>query len=320
VNHFKHILCILGGGELPAALLERAVSLAENNQARLTCAEAIPELPAGLPPPRDPSWAADPLARLRSERLAALEAATRGYGDRVPIACQVLVGLPFIEIVRAVLREGHDLILKEAEDPGFLSRLFGSEDMRLLRKCPCPVWLTKPGGSANYSTILASVDLDVEGDPPEVAELTRRILTLASSLAVSDFAALHVLHVWNAPGEKMIRLWSEDPDLSALHYVEGERQRRELGMERLKRQLQEALGEKAFAYLSPHFHLIHGAAPEAIPAMAARLQADLVVMGTLGRSGIAGLIIGNTAEAVLEQLQCAVLAVKPSGFVSPVTL
>jgi nucleotide-binding universal stress UspA family protein len=192
--------------------------------------------------------------------------------------------------------------------------------MHLLRKCPCPVWLVKPGGSANYGTILASVDLDLEGDPPEVAELNRRILALASSLALSDFAALHVLHVWDAPGEGIIRSWSEDPELAALNYVQGERERRELGMEELRRTLGKALGAAATGYLSPHFHLIKGAPPEAIPAMAARLQADLVVMGTLGRTGIAGLIIGNTAEAVLEQLQCAVLAVKPHGFISPVTL
>ncbi len=344
MKHFKHILCILDGGELPSTLLERAVSLAENNQARLTCVETIPVVPAeiraeiraaiptelpteirveiapDLWSARDPSWAAEALDRLRHERLAALETAARGYAERVPIACQVLMGRPFVEIVRAVLREGYDLVLKEAENPGFLSRLFGSEDMRLLRKCPCPVWLTKPGGSANYGSILAAVDLDSDGLPSELADLNRRILSLASSLAVSDFAALHLLHVWSAPGEGMIRLWSQDPDRSVRDYVEGERQRRELGMERLKHQLAAALGEQTFDYLSPRFHLIEGAPPEMIPAMSAQLEADLVVMGTLGRSGIAGLLIGNTAEAVLEQLQCAVLAVKPSGFVSPVTL
>jgi len=52
--------------------------------------------------------------------------------------------------------------------------------------------------------------------------------------------------------------------------------------------------------------------------MARQLDADLVVMGTVGRSGIAGLFIGNTAEMVLEQVQCSVLAIKPPGFVSPV--
>ena len=54
--------------------------------------------------------------------------------------------------------------------------------------------------------------------------------------------------------------------------------------------------------------------------MITRLQADLVVMGTVARTGISGLLIGNTAEAILEQVQCSVLAVKPHGFVSPVRL
>jgi universal stress protein E len=41
-------------------------------------------------------------------------------------------------------------------------------------------------------------------------------------------------------------------------------------------------------------------------------------MGTLGRAGIAGLLIGNTAEKILHQVECSVMTVKPDGFVSPV--
>ncbi|WP_432648854.1 universal stress protein [Methylomarinum roseum] len=43
-------------------------------------------------------------------------------------------------------------------------------------------------------------------------------------------------------------------------------------------------------------------------------------MGTLGQTGISGFLIGNTAEAILDQLQCSVLAIKPPGFRSPVTI
>lgn len=57
---------------------------------------------------------------------------------------------------------------------------------------------------------------------------------------------------------------------------------------------------------------------ETIPALARELKADLVVMGTLARTGIAGFIIGNTAESILDHIGCSVLAVKPDGFVSPV--
>ena len=43
-------------------------------------------------------------------------------------------------------------------------------------------------------------------------------------------------------------------------------------------------------------------------------------MGTVSRTGIAGLIIGNTAETILRSVRCSVLAVKPEGFVSPVSI
>ena len=43
-------------------------------------------------------------------------------------------------------------------------------------------------------------------------------------------------------------------------------------------------------------------------------------MGTVARTGIPGLLIGNTAETILQRVDCSVLAVKPDGFVSPVGL
>lgn len=61
-------------------------------------------------------------------------------------------------------------------------------------------------------------------------------------------------------------------------------------------------------------------ARDVVPAVAQELNADLVVMGTVSRTGIPGLLIGNTAEVILNNLECSVLAVKPSGFVTPVTL
>jgi universal stress protein E len=44
------------------------------------------------------------------------------------------------------------------------------------------------------------------------------------------------------------------------------------------------------------------------------------VMGTLGRAGIGGILIGNTAETILNRIDCSVMAIKPRGFVTPVTL
>jgi len=50
------------------------------------------------------------------------------------------------------------------------------------------------------------------------------------------------------------------------------------------------------------------------------LDASLVIMGTVCRTGIPGLIVGNTAEFVMNKLDCSILAIKPQKFVSNVTL
>lgn len=92
------------------------------------------------------------------------------------------------------------------------------------------------------------------------------------------------------------------------------------GMKAIEHKLHESMGAETYDYLSPHYHLIQGPAQQVIPQTAERLGVDLVVMGTLGRTGVAGFFIGNTAEMVLEQLKCSVLAIKPPGFVSPVAM
>ncbi|HOO46868.1 MAG TPA: universal stress protein, partial [Deltaproteobacteria bacterium] len=101
-------------------------------------------------------------------------------------------------------------------------------------------------------------------------------------------------------------------------YVEGERERHRKELYRLAEQLRVSIGKEAYDHLSPGFHLPEGPAKKVIALLAARLGADLVVMGTVARSGISGLIIGNSAEAILDQLECSVLAIKPPGFKTPV--
>jgi nucleotide-binding universal stress UspA family protein len=47
---------------------------------------------------------------------------------------------------------------------------------------------------------------------------------------------------------------------------------------------------------------------------------DLIVMGTIGRSGLSGLLIGSTAEKVIDRVNCSVLTIKPTNFKSPITI
>ncbi len=65
-------------------------------------------------------------------------------------------------------------------------------------------------------------------------------------------------------------------------------------------------------------HMLKGAAAKMLPAFAIEKNVDLIVMGTVARSGAAGFVMGNTAERILDQIQCSVLALKPDDFVCPI--
>ena len=80
------------------------------------------------------------------------------------------------------------------------------------------------------------------------------------------------------------------------------------------------LGPEFLNYLKPQAHLVKGPARKEIPELATRIEADLVVMGTVARTGIPGFIMGNTAETILNRIESSVLAIKPPSFATPVTL
>jgi len=69
---------------------------------------------------------------------------------------------------------------------------------------------------------------------------------------------------------------------------------------------------------NPQIHLVAGRPSLAITQIAHEKQIDLLVMGTVCRTGIRGFFIGNTAEGVLRRVDCSLLTVKPEGFISPV--
>jgi nucleotide-binding universal stress UspA family protein len=69
----------------------------------------------------------------------------------------------------------------------------------------------------------------------------------------------------------------------------------------------------------PRVVLRKGTPAAAITEHVRKIDADCVIMGTLARKGILGLLIGNTAEQVLDSITCSVLTLKPEGFVTPVS-
>ncbi|MHA7834123.1 MAG: universal stress protein [Algiphilus sp.] len=317
---FKNILYLCQSLDDADQGIARAVSLAQNNQAQLLVLDVFPAMRSVAGLPKEAPRAEALMQAVMQERSRRLEALIDPHRKAIDIRYESIAGTRFLETIRAVLRNGHDLVMKVAEDPPWLERLFGSDDMHLLRKCPCPVWIMKADDKTNYGQIVAAVDIDPDDPSADAGQLNEDILHIAGSLALSDFAALHLAHAWEAPQAGFVSLWASDHDKAERDIIEATRRSHQLGMDLLSRRLREIIGDEAHAYLSPQLHMPMGPAHKEIPAVVERVNADLVVMGTVARTGIAGLFIGNTAESVIDRLRCAVLAIKPRGFVTPVQL
>ena len=321
MKRFRNILCVVAPEAECRPALERAVTLAENNQAGLMVVDVTERITAGIGMPDGGPVSADLQSAIVAAHAQKLNALVEPYRQRVKVQTRVLVGTPFLEIIREILRNGHDLVIKTAENQDWQDRLFGSDDMHLLRKCPCPLWVIRPEERSNYRRIMAAIDFDPWQEEAGESELNQLILELAGSLALSDFAELHVVHAWEPVTESMVRVFSSDlSEEQIAANVDHERRDQQIQLEQLTGRLRNWIGVEAYEYLLPRLYLRQGNACKEIPAMAQEIGADLVVMGTVARTGLAGFFMGNTAETILNQIDCAVLAVKPPGFVTPITL
>lgn len=306
---FRNILFVADRSAGERAALARAVRLALVNDAPLTLfdtveAEAYPY----LDPPIQRTVRMSNRSRLerRAGELAQLGGELARENPRLRVEAKVRLGRGDIPIVRAVLRRGHDLVMKAARHPGGLGRLFSRVDLKLMRKCPCPVYIVRPTSGPRFGRILAAVDL--HPTDPETEPLARRILELAGPLAREEGSELHVLHAWRLLAE--VQFGGRMTDTEEVNEVARQ-------MEAAHRAaLDDLLAD--FADEAVTAHLVEGRAGDVIGEAARRLEVDLIVIGTLGRTGVSGFLIGNTAERVLDSADCSVLTLKPEGFETPV--
>lgn len=212
------------------------------------------------------------------------------------------------EIIRQVLRGGHDLVLIGTRNSSGVRRmLLGNTALKLFRRCPCPVWVMRPELDDKPPNILVVSDLK------PVSEIALR---LGSCLGHALGAAVHLLHVIEYPLYHLAI--AELPDEVGPEY---ERQRRVHAEQVIREHLQRS----DTASLAPpvQVHIIDSPedrADEAILGFLDKHAIDLLVIGSIGRGGAAGILIGNTAERLLPEVPCSLLAVKPPGFVCPVSL
>ena len=323
---FKNILFVAtDDGDINAAL-KRAVTLANNHQAQLTVVQVIDDLSSNAPP----------ITGLSEQELHAqylnihqqqLAQTAQSYRDNnnMKLITKILIGTPFIEIIQQVLHYNYDLVIRSAHNDGErLSMIFGSDDINLLRKCPCPVLLINPKSDQAYRSILAAVDVNDNYLPKELRthqSLNIQTLEIASSLAVSEPADLHVVYAWSAPYESFMSggfLQSSEQEIS--NYVNSVKAQQQQNMDSLITTVSDKVSAETFNYINIKSHLLKGSPRKVIPSFSTEIDADLMIIGTVARTGIPGFIMGNTAETIISNSNCSVLAIKPPGFVCPIKL
>jgi len=307
MKRFKNILLVTDLKPKNNNALHRAITLAHRNKARLTIMEII-ENGTEQSPEAFPFKKQNIIKKWVEKKKLQLDDKIEAIQDKdLTITAQIRTGRPFLEIIQKVLCDGHDLVMVPAEGKTrFSDNIYGSTSMHLMRKCPCPVWIIKPERQRKYYRILAAVDLDEFGRSPDL--LNRKIMDLATSLAQWFKSQLHVVYAWTIFGENFLEGVSHEE----IRKLESKVQRD------FRTKMRLFLSQYDLKNISNKLHINKGPAKIVIPTLVEKQKIDLIIMGTVCRTGIEGFFIGNTAEGTLQQVNCSVLTVKPDKFVSPV--
>jgi universal stress protein E len=284
--------------------LEQAVSLATRAGARVKIVDVLPRVPAGVRHFVTPDLENE-LIDHRRERLKAIADGVQG----VPVTTELLRGRPGMALIQEVIRPGHDLLVRShARDLADQPKPYGAVDMELLRSCPCPVWLIgrRPSPHTPWRLVAA-----INPNPADATEQQLNVMVVEWALMLRDItgADLTLLHAWTVFGGSVLR--SRLPEHEFLEYIESARRASQDAMAAFTKPLADRLSGVTV-------QLVEGEPERAISHFVDKNGVDLVVLGTVARSGIPGLVMGNTAERVLQRRRGSVLAVKPPGFVSPV--
>lgn len=176
-------------------------------------------------------------------------------------------------VVRASARNNADMVLKSSFTHSSSQRLLKStSDWILIRECLCPVLLVKTSTPPEVPRILAGIDISATTKSYE--KLNQHIVEFSRQLVESELVEVHVVN--------------------AFQDFRGRPERREL--------------IEVSGVDTDHIHIKMGAPEKVIVDMAKKLDASLVIVGNSHRSGLAAMMHGNTAEKILDKLECNVLA------------
>lgn len=227
----------------------------------------------------------------------------RGLDVTTETACADPLHVGLIERMRHTRA---DLVVKDTHHHSLAQRTFlTNTDWQLIRCCPVPLLLTKAAPWAAAPRIVAAVDPGHVNDKPEI--LDHWIVEHASLFAQRLQGELHVVHVY-VPMAIIGSATIVSPSMAAA-VTPGDLEVEEQSRRKLVTSLVSEYNVPA-----ENVHLELGGPAQVLPIAAARVNADVMAMGAIARSGLKRIFIGSTAEDVLERLPCDALIVKPPQF------
>lgn len=290
MRRFQNILVVpLTGRAEPPPALEEAFTLARVSGAQLRILDhldAEPDSQRAIELQED-------LPGLRTEMITALsqrlERWTRGLPGPQP-EIEVSAGHQGEEVAQRVMRNGHDLVVIASDD----APESAAAGRRILRSCPCPVWMLQPGFTG--ASVLAAID------PDHPADHNRVILELARSQAELHGGTVRVMHSWDVVGLEIFDAASLSGERSAqlaklAGAVEGAH----------RDSFDKVLSDVGMSDCSTHF--VEGPAARSIEGLTVLYRADLVVMGA-GQRSVHEFGLGSTAEQVITETESSVLLVR----------
>jgi len=312
IQGYQRILVATDFSAYADAALRQAVWLARQSGAKLIVAHALPDLRRAV---TSGSYLAmldqfygegeqfedfEREVRLESEAKMRQLVVSLNAVD-LDVTVETLLGDPFVAIAHAVQHGGLDLVLAGTRGLAAWEQfLIGSTAKRLVRKCPASVWIVKAEHVEPPKTILAATDF---------SDVSRRAVLEGLGIAQQASAEFHLLHVVDSMDVRQ-DIISRIPKGSSLrHEIDEE----------AKRRLDEFVESLDTESIRVQQHLSWGTPWREVGHLAQRLSIDLIALGTVGRSGVKGLLLGNTAEKVLDTCNCSILTVKPADFASPIT-
>ena len=191
-------------------------------------------------------------------------------------------------------RMSHQAVVKTAHRSETF--LYTPTDWHLLRECAAPVLIA---AEAIWHPTRSIVAVDLGSHSRVKRSLNKTVVETAQRYAEALRYPLHLLHVIHVPAV-----------LTELHLVDEQAH-----ADKVRGAVRDNAAKlcKACGIDEANVHIEHGAVDETIAEVSARLEAQLVVMGTVGRHGVNAKLIGNTAERVLHRLPTDVLALKPEA-------